>query len=95
MGSPTGSYQLPLNTYGLSLIIFALFSCVRKRFRPSDPDMMTNTALEATVTTMTFSAKLWFEHGDSTRRKDIRFVPSFVTDPENKFPSFIRDKMKQ
>ena len=41
------SYKLPTDTYGLSLTVFELFSWLQKRFRPADPDTMTNTALEA------------------------------------------------
>ena len=46
------SYQLPIDTYGLSVTVFELFSWLQTRFspspaRPSDPDTMRNTALEA------------------------------------------------
>ena len=44
------SYSLPIDTYGLSVTVFELFSWLQKRFcpfaRPTDPDMMTNTALK-------------------------------------------------
>ena len=50
---PMGSYQLPVDTYYLSLTVLELFRWLQKRLGPSirlsDPDMMTNTALEATV----------------------------------------------
>ena len=39
-----GSYKLPIDTCGLSLTIFELFRWLEKRFRPSDPDTVTNTA---------------------------------------------------
>ena len=46
---PMGSYWLPIDTYGLTLNVFA-FSWLQKRFRqsvrPSDPDAMTNAALD-------------------------------------------------
>ena len=50
---PTGSYQLPVDAYGLSLTVFVLFRWLQKRFarpsaRPTDPDTMTHTALEST-----------------------------------------------
>ena len=49
---PIGSYQLPIDTYGLYFTFFELFTWLQKRFRPSvrpcDPATMTNTALEAT-----------------------------------------------
>ena len=43
---PTGSYLLPIDTYGLSLTVFELFSWLQRRFRPT-PDTMTSTAVEA------------------------------------------------
>ena len=46
------SCKLPIDTYGLSVTGFELFSWRQKRFRPlarpSDSDTMTYTALEAT-----------------------------------------------
>ena len=32
---PVYSYNLPIDTYGLSVTVFELFSWIRKRFRPS------------------------------------------------------------
>ena len=50
---PMGSYQLHIGTYGLSRTIFQLFSRLQNRFHQpvflSNPDTMTNTALEATT----------------------------------------------
>ena len=49
----TGSYLLPIDTYGLSVTVFELLSWLQKRFRPfvrpSDPVTITNTALGATL----------------------------------------------
>ena len=41
--------KLPIDTYGLCVTIFESLSWLEKLFRPSDPDMMTNTALETTA----------------------------------------------
>ena len=40
--------HLPIDTYGLSIIVFQLFSWLQKGFHPSDLDTMTNTTREAT-----------------------------------------------
>ena len=40
----------------MTLTVFELFSWLQKRFRPSDPDMMANTALDATASS---SCKNW------------------------------------
>ena len=49
---PIYSYELPIETYGLSLTLFELFSCTQKRVRssarPSDQNTRTYTAVEAT-----------------------------------------------
>ena len=48
---PIGSYLTPINTYGVALTAFELYSLFQKRFRPSvrpsDLDAMTNTAIKA------------------------------------------------
>ena len=51
-GPPMYSYELTIDTYGLFVTVFEVFSWLQKRFRPfarpSDPDTITDTALEAT-----------------------------------------------
>ena len=42
---PVGSCWVSIDTYGLPLTVFELFSWFQKRF-PSDPDTMTNTAVK-------------------------------------------------
>ena len=46
---PMGSYQFPIDIYGLSLAVFELLSWLQKHFRTPDSDTMTNTTLEATA----------------------------------------------
>ena len=46
-GPPVSSYYLPIETYGISLIAFELLSWLQKRFRPSEPETMTNTTSDA------------------------------------------------
>ena len=45
-----GSYKHPIDIHGHGLsLVFELFSCLQRRYRPSDPDTMTNAAQEATT----------------------------------------------